>query len=78
MSGKINPRPEYMFSLKSLCKNLESEVNKLDLEARAVLHQTKVRSNLSRLPYFPHFFFRLAATWQQTRFMMMSSSSSLR
>ena len=37
-SGKINPRPEFMSSLKSLCRNLDSEVRNLELETRAALH----------------------------------------
>jgi len=36
-----------MLNLTSLCKNLESEVNRLELDARAALHQTKTRSNLA-------------------------------
>ena len=45
MPSKKNPRPEFMLNLTSLCKNLESEVNRLELDARAALHQTKVRSS---------------------------------
>ena len=45
MSAKTNPRPEFMSRLTALCRNLDSEVKTLELEARGALLQTKVRQD---------------------------------
>ena len=46
MSAKTNPRPEFMSRLTALCRNLDSEVKTLELEARGALLQTKVGRTL--------------------------------